>query len=327
MADVARLAGVSQQTVSRVVNESHEVRPETRERVRAAMQMLDYRPNSAAQALATGRSRTLGVVTVDTALHGPASTLFGIERAAHAEGYHVSVVTPHAPDRRATLRAAERLRAQGVAGILVIAPRPDAANGLRQLPTDVAVVAIEARGGAIPSVAIDNARGAELATRHLLDLGHRAVWHLAGPADWTEARHRAAGWRSALRAAGAPVPPALQGDWTARAGYALGGQLLGRPEVTAVFAANDQMALGLLRRLHEAGRDVPGTLSLVGFDDLPESPYFTPPLTTVRQDFIEIGRRSVRLLLSAIGARERSPLHETIAPELIVRGSTAPPAE
>jgi DNA-binding LacI/PurR family transcriptional regulator len=326
MADVARLAGVSQQTVSRVVNESDDVRPETRARVQEAMRMLDYRPNSLARALATGRSQTVGVIIAAPTQHGPASTLFGVERAAHAAGYHISIVAPHVSDRRATLDAAARLRAQGVEGILVIAPRPQAARGLCELPTDVAVVAVEADPeGGVPSVAVDNVLGGELATRHLLELGHRDVWHLAGPEDWSEAHQRVAGWRGALRAASVPAPPLLQGDWTARTGYALGARLLEHhPEVTAVFTANDQLALGLLRRLHEAGREVPGALSVVGFDDLPESAYFNPPLTTIRQDFIEIGRRSVAVLLATMGGQERSSLRETIAPKLVVRASTAP---
>ncbi len=325
MADVARLADVSQQTVSRVVNGSDGVRPATRARVQEAMRMLGYQPNSVARALATGRSRTLGVIVGEPAHHGPASMLFGVERAAHAAGYNINIMAPQGVDRRSTFDAATRLRAQGVEGIVAIAPRPQAARGLRELPNDVAVVAVAADpDGGVSRVAVDNALGAGMATRHLLELGHRSVWHLAGPEDWTEAQQRLIGWRDTLRAARVPAPPPLLGDWTARTGYALGAQLLERSDVTAVFTANDQLALGLLRRLHEAGRDVPGALSVVGFDDLPESAYFNPPLTTIRQDFIEIGRRSVRLLLDTIGDRERSSRHETIAPELVVRGSTGP---
>jgi DNA-binding LacI/PurR family transcriptional regulator len=325
MADVARLAGVSQQTVSRVANESDEVRPETRARVQHAMRMLDYRPNSVARALATGRSRTLGVIVAEPAHHGPASTLYGIESAAHAAGYHISLVAPHAPGARATLAAAEHLREQGVEGILAITPRPETGRALGSLLDRISVVAVGADAvGDVPCVAVDNVRGGELATRHLLELGHATVWHLAGPADWTDARQRIAGWREALSVAGIPAPPALHGDWTARSGYALGVRLLAQRDVSAVFAANDQLALGLLRRLHEAGREVPGEISVVGVDDLPESAYFRPPLTTVRQDFIEIGRRSVAMLLATMGANRRGAVRETIVPELVVRASTAP---
>jgi DNA-binding LacI/PurR family transcriptional regulator len=329
MADVARLAGVSLQTVSRVVNDSDAVRAETRNRVRQAMQMLDYHPNSVARALATGRSRTLGVVIAEPALHGPACTLYGIERAAHAEGYHLTLAAPRGPGARATLDAADRLCKQGVDGILAIAPRPETARALGALLGRVALVAVGADAAQdVPCVAVDNVRGGELATRHLLELGHETVWHLAGPQAWTDARQRVAGWREALRAAGIAEPPLLEGDWTASSGYELGRKLLARPEVSAVFTANDQLALGLLRRLHEAGRTVPREISVVGVDDLPESAYFNPPLTTVRQDFIEIGRRSVALLLASLDAGNGHPPargRETISPELVVRASTARP--
>jgi DNA-binding LacI/PurR family transcriptional regulator len=326
MADVARLAGVSHQTVSRVINRSDHVRADTRARVQEAMRALNYRPNSVARALVTGRSKTLGVVSFDTTLFGPASTLFGIERAAHEAGYFVSIVSLLSLDRPSVLDAVEQLRGQGVEGILVIAPQSEAVHSILQLPDDVAVVAVEAGPEhGVPVVAVDQFAGAALATRHLLELGHRTVWHLAGPSDWLEAQDRVAGWRATLQEAGAPVPPLLVGDWSAQSGYELGRQLADDPEVTAVFAANDPMALGLLRVLHEQGRDLPHSVSVVGFDDIPESSYFTPPLTTVRQDFMQLGRSSFSLLLEEMDRGNRSSTRLTVQPELIVRHSTAPP--
>ena len=325
MSDVAKLAGVSHQTVSRVINGSDQVREETRERVLAAMRMLDYRPNPVARALVTGRSKTIGVVSFDTTLHGPASTLFGIERAAHEEGYFTSIVSLKSLDRPSVLTAVERLRGQAVDGILVIAPQLSAAHAVAQLPDDLAVVAVEAGpDDDVPVVTVDQFAGAVAATQHLLELGHRTVWHIAGPDDWQESRQRVAGWRHALQAAGAEARTPLTGDWSARAGYELGQQLMAEPDVTAVFVANDQMALGLLRVLHETRRDVPREVSVVGFDDVPEAAYFTPPLTTVRQDFMEMGRRSLHLLLSEIDNGTRSTTRETVPSELIVRASTAP---
>jgi DNA-binding LacI/PurR family transcriptional regulator len=213
MADVAKLAGVSTQTVSRVINESAQVRPETRRRVLAAMRQLDYRPNLAARALVTGRSRTLGVVSFDTTLYGPASTLLAIEQAAHAEGYFITVVSLQALDRPSVVAAVERLRVQGVDGILVISPQEDAAEALVNLPAEVPLVAVEAGPPqAVPVVAVDQFGGAASATQLLLDLGHRTVWHVAGPRDWLEAQQRLAGWRSALDVAHAPPPPVLVGD-------------------------------------------------------------------------------------------------------------------
>jgi len=184
MADVAKLAGVSHQTVSRVINDSEHVRPETRRRVLAAMRQLDYRPNPAARALVTGRSRTVGVVSFDTTLYGPASTLFAIEQAAHAAGYFITIVSLPALDRASVMGAIERLRVQGVDGILVISPQEGAAEALVNLPADMPLVAVEAGpAGSVPVVAVDQFGGAASATRLLLDLGHRVVHHIAGPRD------------------------------------------------------------------------------------------------------------------------------------------------
>jgi DNA-binding LacI/PurR family transcriptional regulator len=324
MADVAKLAGVSLQTVSRVINDSPHVREETRVRVQDAMRKLEYRPNPVARALVTGRSRTLGVVSFDTTLYGPASTLFGIERAAHEADYFVSIVSLRSLTSAAVVSAVERLRDQGVDGILVVAPQESATQALLHLPEDVPVVAAEAGpDDSVPLVAVDQVEGARLATRHLLELGHKTVWHISGPSDWLEAEDRVNGWRQTLDAVGASAPPVLVGDWSARAGHELGRQLVERDDITAVFVANDQMALGLLRTLHEAGRRIPGDISVVGFDDIPEAAYFTPPLTTVRQNFNEMGRRSLLLLLEQIESGVRVPRRETVPPELIVRASTA----
>jgi len=323
MADVAKLAGVSHQTVSRVINDSDLVATATRERVVRAMAALDYRPSSVARALVTGRSRTVGVVSFDTTLYGPASTLFAIERAADEAGYFTSIASLKSLDRASLVSAVERLRVQGVEGILIIAPQVTAVRALAHLPADFPIVAVEAGDHAVPVVAIDQFAGAAAATQHLLGLGHRTVRHIAGPDDWQESRQRIAGWRAALAAAGAAIFPPPAGDWSARAGFELGRRLMAEPEVTAVFAANDHMALGLLRFLHEAEREVPRSVSVVGFDDVPEAGYFFPPLTTVRQDFMEMGRRGLHLLLAEIAGPARSRPSESVAPELVVRASTA----
>jgi DNA-binding LacI/PurR family transcriptional regulator len=322
MADVAELAGVSHQTVSRVLHDSPHVRGDTRERVLAAIRQLDYRPNSVARALVTGRSKTLGVVSFDTTLYGPASTLFGIEQAAHDAGYGVSVSSLRSLNRGTVLAAIEELRDQGVDGVAVIAPLRAGVDALRHVQPDFPVVAVEAGPDAsIPVATVDQVVGAAAATRHLLNLGHKTVWHLAGPADWNDAEERIEGWRSALKAACAPIPAPLRGDWTPRSGYELGQRLLEIRQLTAVFVANDQMALGLLRRLHEAGREVPRDLSVVGFDDIPEAAYFTPPLTTVRQDFAELGRRCLHILVGRIEG-EAVATRAVVSPELVVREST-----
>ena len=325
MSDVGRLAGVSHQTVSRVINGSPHVRPETRARVLAAMEELGYRPNPVARALVTGRSRTLGVVSFDTTLYGPASTLFGIERAAHEAGYFIIVASMKALNRSSVTDAVERLRRQGVDGILAIAPLEEAGDALLHTHAEVPLVAVEAgpeEGVAV--VAVDQVAGAVTATRHLLELGHETVWHISGPPNFIEARQRLEGWRVALEAAGVAVPAPLAGDWSPRAGYELGRRLSADAAVTAVFVANDQMALGLLRATHEVGRAVPAELSVVGFDDIPEAAYFLPPLTTVRQDFIEMGRRSLQLLLDTVETGRPAGRGSLVPPELIVRASTGP---
>src|SRR5919108_4894488 len=263
MADVAKLAGVSHQTVWRVINDSAHVRPETRRRVLAAMRQLDYRPNPAARALVTGRSRTVGVVSFDTTLYGPASTLFAIEQAAHAAGYFITIVSLLAMDRAAVLGAVDRLRVQGVDGILVITPQEGAAEAVANLPAAVPVVAVEAGPpGSGPVVAVDQFAGAVSATQLLLDLGHRTVWHVAGPRDFLEAQQRVDGWRATLKAAGAAAPPILTGDWSPRSGYEVGRRLAEDPEVTAVFLPHQQMALGVLRALHQRGRRLPREINL-----------------------------------------------------------------
>jgi DNA-binding LacI/PurR family transcriptional regulator len=324
MADVAHRVGVSIQTVSRVLHDSPLVRRETRERVLDVMRQLNYRPSPAAQALATGRSRLLGVVSFDTTLFGPASTLLGIEQAAHEAGYAVTIASVHTLNRASLMAAIHRHRDQGVDGIVVIAPVKSAIAALRQLVPDVPVV-VAVGGGQdrnISAVGVDQRGGAAAATRHLLELGHRTVWHIAGPSEWLDAEQRVAGWRSTLTSAGVQVPPVLRGDWSAGSGYELAHELLRRRDVTAVFAGNDQMALGLLRRIHEVGRHAPAQISVVGFDDIPEAAYFTPPLTTVRQDFAEVGRRCLRLLLAKIESDTAAPAHVVVPSELVLRASS-----
>jgi DNA-binding LacI/PurR family transcriptional regulator len=333
MADVALIAGVSHQTVSRVLNDHPNVRPATRDRVLAAVRELGYRPNAAARNLATRRTRTLGVVSFNTTLYGPASMLYGIERAARQHEYFVTVDALEALDRRSVLDAVDRLRDQGVEGIIVVAPQATAVAALANVPTDVALVAVGCgTHTALTSVAVDNETGAEQATSYLLDLGHRTVHHLVGPRSWLDAQEREAGWRRALENRGAPVvEPLTGGDWTARTGYECGQRIAANPDVTAVFCANDHMALGLLRALQQAGHRVPEDISLIGFDDIPEAEYFGPPLTTVRQDFDELGRRALRALIEIIGdpdsalpAPADTP-HVIIQPSLVVRASAARP--
>ncbi|WP_433555768.1 LacI family DNA-binding transcriptional regulator [Pseudonocardia xinjiangensis] len=334
MTDVARLAGVSHQTVSRVVNGSPHVSTPTRNKVLAAMEQLGYRRNAVARALATRRSGTLGVITFDTVLHGPVTTLYGVEQAAGALGLGVSIAVVDRVSSDAVMRALTRLEDQSVEGVIALATQEDAVRaltaGLRALPAIFVGGLAGAAAAGATAVGTDQLDGAQAATRHLLEFGHRTVHHLAGPQDWLDSRWRVEGWRAALHAAGAPERPLVEGDWSARSGYCgMRAMLAADPALTAVFAANDQMALGALRALDEAGRRVPEDVSVVGFDDVPEAEFFRPPLTTVRQHFAEAGQRAVHLLLDLIRPQE-SPADATPPPlvptELVVRRSSGPAA-
>ncbi|MCC9306508.1 LacI family DNA-binding transcriptional regulator [Kitasatospora sp. RB6PN24] len=334
MADVAKVAGVSHQTVSRVLSDHPNVRESTRIRVREVIAELGYRPNPAARALVTKRSRTLGVVAANTTLYGPASILAGLEHAARDQGYLVAAVSLDELSETALRKALEHLAAWGVEGAVVMTPHERTVTALLRLAAPFPIVTVE--GGHdldVPGVALDQYAGARMVTEHLLSLGHSSVWHVAGPRQWLEAEGRYQGWRAALDDAGVPVPQSLSGDWSAASGYQAGKLLAAAhasldeaSKPTAVFVANDHMALGVLRALREAGLRVPEDLAVAGFDDLPESDYFVPPLTTVRQDFAAIGRAGVGLLLQRIEAPSAAPVHTTLMPELVVRSSTGAPA-
>ncbi|MEV5489951.1 LacI family DNA-binding transcriptional regulator [Streptomyces bobili] len=327
MADVARLAGVSHQTVSRVLGDHPNVREQTRVRVLRAIEEMGYRRNSSARALVTRRTRTLGVVASDTTLYGPASTLFALEEAARAEGYLVSTVSLRRLTVEKLSEALDHLSEGGVEGVVAIAPQRSAVEALAELRHPFPVVVVGSGPGVdIPSVSVDQQLGARLATAHLLAAGHRTVWHLAGPEDWQEAADRAAGWRSTLQAEGVEPPMLLRGDWSPLSGYRAGQELAGwvGRGLTAVFVANDQMALGVLRALREAGVRTPQDVAVVGFDDIPESEFFAPPLTTVRQDFESVGKQGIAVLLDLIEGRPPVAPRIAIEPQLVVRASTFP---
>jgi len=273
MTDVARLAGVSHQTVSRVLNGHPNVRDQTRLRVRAAIAELGYRPNRAARALVTGRSQLLGVVAQNSTLYGPASLLAAFELAAAEAGFAVSVGSVSTLDRRSIFDVVERHLGQQVAGIVVIAPVTSANEALQQIPAAVPLVAIDGDPASSSAlVTVDQALGAGDATRFLLAAGHSTVWHVSGPAEWFDSAGRIEGWQRALREAGAEIPPIVPADWSAASGYQAGLMLARMPEVTAIFAANDHLALGILRAMSERGRRVPHEVSVVGFDECPRPP-------------------------------------------------------
>jgi len=314
MAMVAARAGVSGQTVSRVVNGSPRVDPDTRTRVESAMADLGYRPHRAARALRTGRSQTIGLVVTTLATVGNSRMLQATAEAAAEHGYALTVVTA-----AGGLDAAfERLAEQEVDGAVVLNEASALVPGAH-LPTSLRLVVVDApAGGRFASVHSDHRGGAESATARLLELGHATVHHLAGPADSFAASERERGWRDALAAAGVECPEVVRGDWRAEAGFAAGPALR---DASAVFCANDQMALGLLRALAEAGRNVPAQVGVVGFDDVPDAANYRPPLTTIRQDFRALADRAIAILVAEIeGGAAEGP--SVIPTRLIERAST-----
>ncbi|AYF97352.1 LacI family DNA-binding transcriptional regulator [Protaetiibacter intestinalis] len=320
--DVARVAGVSHQTVSRVLNNHPSIRDTTRQRVLEVMAELQYQPNRAARALASSRSRTIGILSAMSTDYGPASIMTSVEAAARANGYWVSVANIDPSVEGSISDALAQLRAQAVEGIVVVAPQVRVFEALATLPLDIPYVTLQSTSDDGHALFFDQYAGARLATRHLLELGHRGIYHLSGPQDWIEADARMQGFLDELNAWDAPTTAPILGDWSADFGYFAGRELLRVRDFTAVFASNDQMALGLLHALRDGGVDVPGEVSVIGFDDIPEAAHFWPPLTTVRQDFPELGRRAVAFLLGELDAEGA----HTIAPQLMVRNSTAPVA-
>ena len=315
--EVAERAGVSSQTVSRVINDHPSIRPETRRRVLEAMEALEYRVNNAARALGTRTTRTLGVIASDATLYGPSVGIAALEAAAREVGRWVATAYADAADEASVHDAAERLLAQGVDGIVVLAPHAKTLETLAARPLGVPLGALHGEGDAQEA-------GAALAVGYLADLGHRRIALLAGPADWLEAAARERGAARALAERG--LPPALrwEGDWTAGTAAALASGIapaLQEPDgPTAVFAANDQMALGLVAGLREAGLDVPGDVSVAGFDDNPDAAFYRPALTTVHLDLDGEARACVAEVL---GLERPSP---PAPPRLIVRASTTAPA-
>lgn len=325
MRDVAAAAGVSAQTVSRVLSDHPNVQESTRARVMAAVEQLGYRRNYTARALVTGRSRTIGLVTLATNNYSRSSLALGIENGARDAGYTVNSVTSTLSTKAMT-KAVSRLVFQGVDGIILAAPLLDASDTVRKLTQRIPTINTDgsaAWGDAL--VGVDQDISAVLATKHLLDLGHSTVWHVAGPAEWSDAASRLNSWRRTLQEAGREVPPELHGDWSPESGYH-NGLILGRmPEVTAIFVASDEMAFGVLRALDELGRRVPGDISVVGIDDIDLAAFSNPPLTTVRQSFEDTGRRAVQRLVTLIANPKVGGAPELLAPTLVVRGSTAAP--
>ena len=323
--DVARLAGVSHQTVSRVLNDLPNVKPSTRERVELAIKQLRYVPSPAARALVTRRSRTVGLIATGSPDYGPSSIVQGFNEAARAARYAVSMASILDADAASVRAAVELLLRQNVEALVLVAERTSALEAIQSMELGIPLLAVESIGRVgFHSVSIDHYAGARAAVQHLISLGHTRILHLAGPADAVDAIARLRGWRDELGEHGLVVSEPLIGDWSPQSGYEFGKAIGDRGDFTAVFASNDQMALGLIHGLSEHGLSVPKDVSVVGFDDIPEAAHFSPPLTTMRQDFSMLGREIMDGLLDLVHD-EDAPNRTPAVPQLVVRSSTSKP--
>ncbi len=323
--DVARLAGVSHQTVSRVINDNERVAPETRARIEAAIAELGYSPNAIARSMAQGRTFTLACISQNLTDYTFASIIEGAETEARLQNYYL--LTSSADTAEELLSLLEPLVGQRrVDAMMIVHPYID--PHIVPLPTTIPMVFVGShkRAGSHHSVYLDNYASSCIATRHMLEQGHRVVAHITGPLVEEAAIDRKRGYEDTLRAAGFAVLEDLcvEGDWSASTGYT-GFQRLyaAHPDVTAIVAQNDRMAIGVIRAVRDAGLDVPGQISVIGFDDMPLASYFDPPLTTMRQDMFEIGRTAARLIIHAVENGVVEQAHIRLSPaQLIVRNST-----
>ncbi len=324
--DVAGACGVSYQTVSRVVNKSPAVAEKTRSKVLRAIDALGYRPNLAARRLATRRASVIGMVGANVTHHGPAQVMVAIEETAKREGYNLMFARVNGPGRAELQEAVADLCAHQVDGLVIGVHAKGKLGLIRKLCRHTPFVTLDAEVAAdVPTVVVDQQHGVRLVVEHLLALGHRRIAFVGGPAGWPPAEVRKTAWTQALQHAGLEPGPYVEGDWSAVSGYDAAGQLLalGRERFTAVIAANDQMALGTLRALHDGGVAVPAEVSVAGYDDLPEARFFRPALTTVRHDFAAEGGRCIQVLLRMISGESLELPLSPLRPDLATRESTA----
>jgi len=327
IADVARVAGVSVPTVSRVLTGNIPVGPKRRERVQKAIKELGYRPNAAARALVSGRRSMIAILAANTSRYGYARTVEGVEEAARAAGYMIVITVVETAEADDVNTAVDMVLSHAVAGVIVLDFDEPGHAALTALPSNIPVTVAAAspsKSITLPRAYLADQRGARQATEYLLSLGHETVHHIALPSSGRRGG-RTAGWAAALKAAGIQPPDALTTTWNPLDAYQLAKQLAADPAVTAVLAGNDEVALAVLRAMTEQGRRVPDDVSLIGFDDQPIASLISPALTTVAQDFAELGRQSFSLLERAItGSDGRGTV--SVAAKLVIRESTAPRA-
>ena len=320
--DVAKLAGVSHQTVSRVLNNHSSLKPTTREKVEKAIAELSYRPNNAARQLVTSRSRIIGVLIAEADLYGPASILNAMERVARREGYSVLSIAVSTDSKDSWREGIDQLRNLDIDGVITIALPGEIVKEIENSLDGAVIVIVDSEPTKkFDVVNIDNIHGARIATQHLIDSGHTQIAHVTGPEKAYESKMRRQGFETVMKEAGL-TPRVIVGDWTISRGYEIGNQIAAEKKMpSGIFCANDHLALGLLKAFHENGINVPSDISVIGFDNIPESEYLVPSVTTVSQGFDQLGNAAIEKMLLQL--RESSPKEAVmLKPELIVRDST-----
>ena len=328
--DVARQSGVSYQTVSRVINNHPYVADDTRERVLEVIKDLGYYPNKAAKSLASQHSQTIAIISYGMPYYGPSQMLINIENAAKEAGYDLIFSLVSHPTLAAFRNALDNLAGWHVDGIVAITPVMGCSSDeLQHMTGDTPLVQIDTCiGQNSPSVVIDQGYGSQLITRHLLELGHTQIAEISGPLNWHGARDRHMAWIQTLQDAGLEPGPSLEGDWTSAGAYQATLDLLDSgASFSALVAGNDQMALGAIRALRQRGRRIPHDVAITGFDNIPESAFFDPPLTTIWQDFNMVGQKSVEMLIERIKDPQEAFEQRVLYPRLLIRESTVPSGE
>jgi len=323
--DVAKLAGVSHQTVSRVINDGPHTKPSTRTKVELAMAELGYVPNAAARALVTSHSKMIGMIVADEIFFGPAGMIHAIKNEIRLADYFAISCSVDGTSSESMVEGIKHLRRLGLEAIVVTTPQFDYSETVRQMLPNIPALFIDSKSGEGQlSISLDNFAGSRIATEHLIGLGHKNIIHISGPATWQDAEPRVRGYESAMISAGLS-PKVISADWLIETGYKIGLELdLDATKTTAIVAANDHLALGLMKAFKERSIAVPDRVSIVGFDDIPEAPFLDPALTTLRPDFEQLGKLVVGLILGSVSQSEAVD-NQTLYPELIIRNSTASP--
>lgn len=334
ISQVAKEAGVSSQTVSRVINNRQEITPETRRHVQDVIKRLGYRPNAIARSLSQRRSQTLGVAASGLEYYGPSHSLIGVEQGATEQGFSILLNLLHQTENENVEQIVNGLISRQVEGIIWAVPEIGSNRvWFREIVPQLAIPVIflnTQSNETLHVVEINNRNGGYMATKHLLERGYRKIGLIAGPLTWWTARERRRGWQEALTAEGIPFNDSqvAEGDWSAESGerglYELSEKF---PDVQAVFACNDQMALGLMRAARKLGKRIPEDLAVLGFDDIPESAFFFPPLTTIRQNLYQLGHMAVQTFVRIREAEQKGePIipaqTQWLQPQLVIREST-----